>query len=327
MINPAALDVPGNDRDEDCSGADATELPNCDGELDPAVESADDAVRAMGLCSFLTLGSRNWGVSAARFVRLDGSEQLEDSRQVWVSERFGAVAALEGKKLLVLSTGVARDVSDPEYTPECDVFSSMQAAVGERWSGGQNPPPGYPKDSSQCAANTSSLGIPAFNDVGLEIELQVPANARSFSFDSIFFTYEYPDFVCSPFNDFFLALVNPAPRDLPDDNVLFDDNGDNVGVNTALLSVCREDLDRPGRPISCQLGPELLAGTGFDQEESTCAAQVAKGDWVDIGGGSTGWLRTTVPVEPGGDVTYASCCGTAAIRCSTPPWPSTISVF
>jgi hypothetical protein len=303
MINPSALDVPGDGHDQDCDGADATELPSCDGQLDASGEDPDDAARALGLCSFPTFRSRLWGVTATRFLRLNGSEELEDPRQVWISERFGAVSAVEGHKLLVLSTGVARDISDPDYTPECDVFSSIQDALGEHWSGGATPPAGYPKDSSQCAANTSSMGIPAYNDVGLEIELHVPTNAHSFSFDSIFFTYEYPDFVCSPFNDFFLAFVDPAPADLTDGNVLFDDNGDNAGVNTALLSVCRENLDRSGRPISCQQGAELLAGTGFDEGESTCAAEVAKQDWVDIGGGSTGWLRTTVPVEPGSDVT------------------------
>ncbi|HEY3494063.1 MAG TPA: choice-of-anchor L domain-containing protein, partial [Polyangiaceae bacterium] len=183
--------------------------------------------------------------------------------------------------------------------------------VGGEWTSGGKPPPGYPKDSSQCDDDVNSSALPAYNDVMLELVLRAPSNAQSFSFDSLFLTYEYPDYLCSAFNDFFVVLVDPPPDGLEDDdtpppardefpgrNVLFDAQGDPVGVNSGLLSVCRQaERGRAQRPVECTLGPALLADTGFDQGESTCAAQQT--DERDIGGASTGWLHTSVPVPAG----------------------------
>ena len=201
---------------------------------------------------------------------------------------------------MLLSTGVARDVNDDGYTKGCDTFDSMlESGVG--WSQAAPPPSGYPRDSSLCDG-TSSANVPAYNDVVFELTLRVPSNVQSLSFDSMFFTYEYPDFVCSQFNDFFVVFVDPAPKGLDDDNVLFDANDDPIGVNTGLLSVCREvSNSRVARPIACDQGPGLLAETGFDEGESTCASGQVKDP--DVGGASTGWLHTDVPVPAGKVIT------------------------
>jgi hypothetical protein len=299
-VNPGALDLPGNGQDEDCSGQDAVAGVGPEQDLDPGSLNAADAARALGIDSFVRDGARSWGVTGVRWQRLDGSQELEDPRQVWLPERFGSVVAPVGERLLVLSTGVARDVDSAEYTRDCDVFES-RLDDSLFWTESAQPPDGYPRDSSQCEGGVTSAGELAYNDVGLALELRVPTNARSLSFDSIFFTYEYPDYVCTPFNDFFLVLVDPKRPESEDGNVVFDSQGDTVGVNTALLSVCRES-ERSFRAIGCEQGPELLKGTGFDVDESTCATAASDGK-EDIGGASTGWLRTTVPVDPGERIT------------------------
>ncbi|MFT3927611.1 MAG: choice-of-anchor L domain-containing protein [Myxococcales bacterium] len=288
LISPAAFEVPGNTVDEDCDGMVLTERPVCDAELEPESNDPEDAARALGLCSFTGQIARTWGVRRADWRLLDDADELEDPRQVWLSDHFGGVLPRDGKRLLVLSTGVARDVDDPDYTPKCDVFSSEdQGEAG--YSGGVPPPKGYPVDSSLCTAKaSSSKDAPAFNDVGLEIYLRIPSNARSLSFDSIFFTSEYPSWVCTPFNDFFVVSMDD------EENVVFDAHGDPIGVNTALLSVCRETT-LAARKIACEQGPALLAHTGFDKDESSCGVTTEN---AQVGGASTGWLHTSVPVDP-----------------------------
>lgn len=293
-VNPHALDVPDNGVDDDCAGGDATALePPCDAELEPTSVEGEDIARALGLCRFVSSVSRKYGVIDAKLATLDLDGVIEDNRQVWLPERFGTLTAGSGSRLVVLSTGVARDLSVDSYTEGCDTFDSRRAGGG--WTLAHAPPPGFPKDSSECDGMLSP-GVAAYNAISLELTIRAPSNARAFTFDSIFFTYEYPYFVCEQFNDFFAVFADPAPRGSEDDNVLFDENDDPVGVNSGLLQVCRKETG-VARDIDCELGPALLAGTGYDRDESTCVSETDD-RLEDRGGASTGWLRTSVPIKP-----------------------------
>ena len=298
-VNPGTYDFPGDALDDDCSGDAATEAETCDKTLQIDSSDAKDAARALGLCKFVGENDKGWGVVSARFTDASGTGKLSDPRAVGILPDFGAAKPGAGDAFLALSSGVARAPNQPGYTSDCDALDAtcpLGGLIG--CSGGGAPPPGYPKEAPSCKAPTSIFmaGTKVFNQAALELKIRVPNNASSFSFDSIFYTYEFPKFVCSKFNDFFVVFKEPKPADLPDTNIVFDTNGDSIGVNTGLLSVCdasSQKADAPKR-FECAQGPALLKGTGYGPGESTCP---------DAGGAATGWLHTKAPVDGGEIIT------------------------
>jgi hypothetical protein len=116
-----------------------------------------------------------------------------------------------------------------------------------------------------------------YDDTELMLRLQVPTNARALSFDFNFLSAEFPEYVCTEFDDTFLALLDSQAFS---GNISFDALGNRVSVNVGFFDVCDPVHD----PIC--IGAEDLAGTGFA-----------------VDGGGTGWLTTTAPVIPGEKVT------------------------
>lgn len=298
---PAAIEIPMNGSDDDCRDGDAPDagVP-CDGELDPTSTRGADVAAALGLCAErVTEVSGRGGWTQARWLRLDGEKELGDARQVWLPKRFGRITPQEGMRMVVLSTGVARDVNARgSYTPECDPLGSQPVQDGDvlpTWSGGVSPPEGYPEDATRCQSG-ASRGALAYNDVGFELTLRVPSNVTGIAFDSMFFSYEYPDFVCTEFNDFFVALLRSRRLGSNRGNVVRDMNGDAIGVNSGLLKVCEPAPDRVGSKVDCSRGASELLETGYGPGEAMCTSTSV--DKPDIGGAATGWLRTEVPLEP-----------------------------
>jgi hypothetical protein len=274
--NPGALDVPGNGVDEDCNGTpDDAEL-DCDSVITShASTDPNDAARAIGLCHFTTESEKSWGVISANYVLADGSPGINPLAH-GLLEGFGAnVQPLEGKRLLVLSSGTARTPGDPDY----------KSLKGHDMGTTAPQPPGFPIDTPSCPNVTT--GGNANDPAALELVLRVPTNAQSFSFKFNFYTYEYPAFICSPFNDFFVALQEPPPPNHVQGNISFDFEGNPVSVNNSFLEACTTPGWAGPKYFSCQLGASQLQGTGFDETDS-------EGPHA-----ATGWLATTSPVTPG----------------------------
>jgi hypothetical protein len=131
------------------------------------------------------------------------------------------------------------------------------------------------------------------------MEINIPTNAESFSYNFQFYSTEYPTFRCDIFNDTFLALA--TVRDVNgnvvfDGNISFDALGNEVSINNGFMQVCLDDNPNVngGPPNDCTDDPTAtLAGTGY----------TIGGGANSIGSGATKTLVTTAPASPGGTMT------------------------
>ena len=251
------------------------------------------AAQAIELCTPLT-DPRKWGLKSAKWVLPDGADPSTMTPLPGASKAqamanyplghgilsaFGpAVDVQAGKRMLGLSSGTAREPTDPGY--ENVVGFDKMYTCGN--------PVGFPKESPACPGITT--GQP-HDGIALEVELTAPTNAKGFSFSFNFFTYEWPGYICSKYNDFFVALRMPFPAGQSDGNISFDSQGNPVSVNNAFLEECGcAPLGPPctagGKSFTCSLGDAQLAGTGFGKDTAVTDH------------GSTYWLQTSAPVAP-----------------------------
>ena len=292
-VGPNAIEVvnvDGEAVDEDCDDVIDEEdvYVTCDSGL--ALDTSDplEAVKAVDLCK-VSSGIDDWGVVSASWVMADGNPPPTGYEAAFhlghgILPTFGvAVSARQGENMLVLSSGSARTPDDPGYQDVGGYAKGYQS----------NHPVGFPKESPSCPGTIT--GQP--NDsTGLKVSVRTPSNAHGLTFDFNFYTYEWPQYVCSTFNDFFVALLTPFPQGQNDGNIVFDNAGNPVSVNNAFLEVC----GCPGNPPSpcsagnktfqCSLGNLELIGTGFGFDTG----------FEDHA--ATSWLSTQAPVEPNTEI-------------------------
>jgi hypothetical protein len=284
--NPGAAEVAGNNVDEDCNGTPDDDEAGCDSAItDVADMDPLNGARAMGLCKFATATDKKWGVLSAKWTMADGSPGMNDLSHGMLSGFGPNVNTQEGARMLGLSSGTARQPSDPGYQ---DPNSSDMMTTSP-------PPPGFPMDSPACSVFT--VGSPANDPAAIELVIRVPTNAKSLSYKFNFYTFEWPGFVCTQYNDFFAALQTPAPANAQNGNISFDSQGNPVSVNNAFLDICGCPAGPPctannGSQYACALGATQLIGTGFGADTAFGQDHAA-----------TGWLETVSPVDPGSEIT------------------------
>ncbi|WP_437877990.1 MopE-related protein [Sorangium sp. So ce513] len=329
LVNPGAFEVEDNGVDDDCDGAVDNVAP-CDAGLASDSATALDYARAMDLCATTAASpsspaARTWGVISASFHRADGTG-APAAAQRSIRQGFGSgISPLQGARLAVLSTGVAAARAAPNNTrPSFAPFQGGQdmgtsSGVPADWLEANH---GVLPNAPGCPEPQG--GATAHDPVMLRLRVRVPTNASSFSVSTYFLSSEYPEWVCSRFNDFFLALLDssfaPLPGEAPnpaDKNLAFHDPPPAgapvypLGVNlafggTGLFTQC---VNGPtgcgggatrGTTTTC-VGVGELQGTGFDTARPPAQFDGEPG-WCgssELTGGGTGWLVMNGNVTPG----------------------------
>ncbi len=278
-VNPGAFDFP-NGFDDNCDGTIDTPRQLCDDDIDPNSKDPVDLARAMDICPITE--DTPFGLISAEISFPDGTGVgMVPENQYSVLTAFGnTIVPSLGGAFAALSSGNAKNpIGDPNVQNETSSGSPQDwyEANGRR----------YPT-SSECGPLTSPSGDPANDPVMLTLHVKAPTNAEAFGFDIYFFSIEFHEYVCSQYNDFFVALLdseffsgNPEEANPFDKNLAMDPNGNPVGVNMgSLFTVCdQKPLIAPQKTQYCE-GSEPLNGTGFE------------------GHGATGWLSVRGNIEP-----------------------------
>lgn len=266
LINPGAINIPGDPTSYNCSGNNNV-TPACDPASNPNTAAA--IAQSMELCDSRFL------ISSALGANVQDSKVSKGRN---VLPNFGVLTPHAGKNMALMSSGLAVDEHGPGYVLLQDgtPFGSMGIA---------NPLPGL-KAAANCGTTQSDVND--YNEV--VFTMKAPTNVKSFSFDFQFFSAEYPEFVCSMYNDEFLAIVQ-SPTTYPTaQNISFDSKNNPVTINSGFFTIC----DQPG----CATPVSAIDGTGYETITSVFDPTTLQ-TVMEAVGGSTGWLTTTVPINPG----------------------------
>ncbi|MBO4350206.1 MAG: choice-of-anchor L domain-containing protein [Proteobacteria bacterium] len=169
-------------------------------------------------------------------------------------------------------------------------------------SGGTIPSKYHAAHNYQLQSHPNCYSGNNINDaVELKLTLKAPINATGFQFDFRFFSYEYPNYVCTTFNDFFIVLLTSKASGIPaDTNIAFDKNGAAVSVNNAFFTSCTPYTCYS--VSSCRANYSSCSGGYCQTAYGACPDGI--GDLAAFGGGSnnggaTAWLTTKAPVVGG----------------------------
>jgi hypothetical protein len=315
LVNPGAFEVAGNMVDDDCDGiVDNVAAETCDSGLASNSSDAMDYARAIELCQTATANDNKWGVISARFALPNGSG-TPDAGQRAIRPAFGGTSVRAGSSFVVLSTGraAAPGQSSPSYAAfQTGVDVGKSSGMPADWlAANGNVLPNAPG----CPAPNG--GTTARDPIMLELQIRTPTNARSFKLSTNFMSAEYPEWVCSAYNDFFVVLLDSTwtgqPANPSDKNLAFYTSPANqkypVGVNlahgnTGLFTQCKNGptgcaSGAVSGSISTCTGTSELASTGMDTANPPGFPGYCSSN--NLAGGGTGWLVTSGNVN-GGEV-------------------------
>jgi hypothetical protein len=295
--NPLNYDIPGNGCDDDGDG----QIDNviiCDTSVPTGAGAgtATQILNAMEVCH--AADATHWGIVSAALTyghTATGAGDGNFKYQSGILNTFGSVVVpQEGHAFGVLSSGTA-DINDTQDNPP--YFKGMKNGMQASTNG--DVPNGFPKAASGC-----QIASDVYDVIDLKTQIKVPANAKGISFDFDFHSGEWPDYVCSDYNDSFIAyLTSQAFNGGTPGNISFDSKGDPVSVNIGFFGICSPAGATTGCALgaapgtsACAAGAGALTGTGFDDSGEWC---IPTSTQTSSGGGATGWLTSTAPVKAG----------------------------
>lgn len=290
-------DIPGNNCDDDDDGT-VDNPPTCDDALSETGSAADFA-KALGICA--TADKDGYGLVSAKFTRGHGNTQTPSPSQAGVLPKFGDVLKpREGKRLGVLSSGYAQEFDGaPGRRFGNDSIATFGQTTWKDWGSGGTLPSGFPKAAAGCDQATDVHDV-----IDVVLTLKAPNNASGVQFDLNFFSSEWPAFICSEFNDGFIAYLSAKGfNNGTPDNMSFDAKKNPVSVNNGFFDRCTANVQTGCAPAAkkatsqCPGGTAELKGTGYGIDGTWCDG--AGGMDVSSAGGATGWLTSKAPVQPG----------------------------
>lgn len=278
LIGPASIEDPTDGVDNDCDGFIDNAEPDCDCQAsEPGETVAQQMLKALGICNQAVVISATPNGNAVAYGAFNSWGSVAPRTQA----NHPSVEGLPTSncQFVILSSGAAR-ATDPQ-----DDMTSSDLGIYNA----QDPAP----PSGQDGAEINDL-------TQFHIRLRVPANVTGFSFDFVFFSAEYPEFVCTQFNDTFYALVegDPGLNGGQRTNISFDQNQNEITVNNGFFEY--------------QIPPWTfdITGTGYEVADSYASWTFAPISGCTLPtyaapkyrGSMSGWLRTTSPLTPGEEV-------------------------
>jgi hypothetical protein len=266
-IGPMAFELAGNQIDDDCDGMKDEPPP---GACDDGTFGQKDGVnlaKAIGLCD-------------PRFFVGAELRGPSDVRARDVVSAYGLFQHTEGSTMALFSTGIAADKASASY-----VRPQLGTTLDQA---NEHPNPDLTLPGVPGCGTSQPAVVQDYTE--LAIKLRVPTNARSLTFQLQFFSAEYPEYVCTAWNDEFLVELE-SKKNATVKNISFDAMSNPITVNSGFFTICQNDAQKP-QTQHCSRSIDELEGTGLN--EVLLDRPI---------GGATGWLRTRAPVIPGDEIT------------------------
>ena len=225
---------------------------------------------ALGACS-PSLTSASFLLSDASAPNATALDQMANSQSA-ILDAFGTggMVPTAGGAMVALSTGKSREEGQSNWTaPE----------NGSTFRGPNAGPPVFMAAHHQIPTGVSCpiVSLNFYDSITLRVTLTVPQGATRLAFDWRFVVSDFPEWGCTAFKDYFLAIVSTGSSEsLPADrNVVIDGLGFPVTVDSPEMVICN----------GCSAGSGALTGTGYGTSDA--AATQWHTAYVPVVGGET----------------------------------------